>query len=356
MLGLSSYAPSVDDTVTLNTFYNWSYGQDVINAVVHEISEGAMGRVGGLGDQNSAWSTMDLFRYSSQSVTDYTDGRDGKTTYFSPTGSVLSSLSFNNEYNGTTKVNSGDTADFTQQDVFGAGITGETNTLSQTDIAMMDAIGWKPLDTKAPVPVITSEVLSSGKVTLTGSTAEANDTISVYDGTALLGTTTTASNGTWTFTTGTVSDVIHTYTATATDLAGNVGQSSNEAILGSTNADTLVGTSGNDIILGNGGNDKITGGKGSDKLTGGGGNDTFIYWGTAASSPASHDTITDFTHGYDQINLENIPGITAVRGVPTFQGKLTGSGNVTLNAHSVAYGEVGGNTYVLVTRRMRQKS
>src|SRR4029079_12031720 len=65
MLGLSSSTPSIDDTVTLNTSYNWSYGQDVIDAMEHEITEGAMGRVGGLGDQNSVWSTMDLFRYSS---------------------------------------------------------------------------------------------------------------------------------------------------------------------------------------------------------------------------------------------------------------------------------------------------
>ena len=127
------------------------------------------------------------------------------------------------------------------------------------------------LDTTAPVPVITSEVLSSGKVTLTGTTAEANDAIAVYDGATLIGTTTTASNGTWSFTTAKVSNVVHTYTATATDVAGNVGHSSNEAILGSAKAATLVGTPGNDIIIGNGGNDTITGGLGADTLTGGSG-------------------------------------------------------------------------------------
>jgi hypothetical protein len=44
------------------------------------------------------------------------------------------------------------------------------------------------LDTTPPVPSITSEVLTNGKVTLTGTTAEANDAISVYDGSNLLGT------------------------------------------------------------------------------------------------------------------------------------------------------------------------
>ena len=193
------------------------------------------------------------------------------------------------------------------------------------------------------IPVITSETLSNGKVTLTGSAAaEANDIISVYDGSTLLGITTTDSHGTWSFTTKKVSNAAHFYTADATDLAGDVGHSGNEAILGSSKNDTLVGTSGNDIIIGNGGNDRITGGGGADLLTGGSGKVTFIYNAAVDSTPAGHDTITDFTHGHDKIDFSNIAGIN------TFQGKLTGSGNLTLNSHSVAYIEVGGNTVVLI--------
>ncbi|MGZ5529065.1 MAG: Ig-like domain-containing protein [Limisphaerales bacterium] len=201
------------------------------------------------------------------------------------------------------------------------------------------------VDQTAPLPVITNEVLNKhGAVTLTGTTGEANDTVTVYDGTTLLGTTTTASNGAWSFTPGKVSNVVHTYTATATDVAGNVGHSINEAILGSTKADTLVGTSGNDIINGNGGNDIITGGLGADTLTGGSGNVTFVYNSIADSTPSSHDTITDFTHGHDKIDFTNIAGINASH----FQGQLTGSGNLSLHAHSVAYIEVNGNTEVVV--------
>ena len=204
------------------------------------------------------------------------------------------------------------------------------------------------LDTTAPVPVITSEVLSSGKVTLTGTTAEANDAIAVYDGTTLLGTTATASNGTWSFTTGKVSNVVHGYTATATDVAGNVGHSSDEAILGSTNADTLVGASGNDIIIGNGGNDTITGGLGADTLTGGSGKVKFVYNSSSDSTPSSHDTITNFSASQDIIDFTNIAGINTNNHIPTFQGQLTGSGNLSLHAHSVGYIEVNGNTDVLV--------
>ena len=153
----------------------------------------------------------------------------------------------------------------------------------------------------------------------------------------------------WSFTTGNVSSaVVHIYTVTGTDIAGNIGQSSNEAILGSSGADTLVGTSGNDIIIGRGGNDNITGGGGADRLTGGTGNDAFVYNAITDSTPASHDTITDFTHNLDKIDFTNIAGINAIGGIPTFEGKLTGSGNLTLNAHSVGYIVVGGNAEVLV--------
>ena len=181
------------------------------------------------------------------------------------------------------------------------------------------------IDQSAPAPVITSEVLGkNGAVTLTGTTLEANDTIAVYDGKTLLGTTTTASDGSWSLGVGTPSNVVHTYTATATDVAGNVGGGSNEAIYGSQKADTLVGTSGNDVIMGNGGNNQIAGGAGADLLTGGSGNVTFVYNAATDCTPASHDTITDFRHNHDTIDLTKIAGINASHGIPTFQGKYQG--------------------------------
>ena len=161
ILGLSSSAPSIDDTVTLNTYYidhpagstPLTFGQDVINGLVHELSEGVMGRIGGLGDLLSAngtsfgpyFSTMDLFRYSAPGVHDYTDGRDGSPTYFSSNGTTLSSssdLSFNNDYDGSTRNNKGDVADWTQQDVFGTTGGGETLTLTQTELDVMAALGY----------------------------------------------------------------------------------------------------------------------------------------------------------------------------------------------------------------------
>ena len=154
MLGLNSSTPTIDDTVTLNTYYPKAFGQDVINGLIHEISEGGLGRVGGLGDQNGVWSTMDLFRYTAAGAPDYTDGRDGVTTYFSSDGGATVSnqnesakgaptLSFNNEYNSSgTRVNKGDTADWTQNAVFGSTGNGETLTLNQTELDLMEALGW----------------------------------------------------------------------------------------------------------------------------------------------------------------------------------------------------------------------
>ncbi|WP_328514992.1 Ig-like domain-containing protein [Ralstonia solanacearum] len=49
-------------------------------------------------------------------------------------------------------------------------------------------------------------------------TAEANSTISIFDGTTLLGTTTADASGNWTFTpTTALTDGSHSLTATATD-------------------------------------------------------------------------------------------------------------------------------------------
>lgn len=149
MLGISSYAPATDDTVTLNTSYGWSYGQDVVAAIEHELTEGGMGRIGALGKNTDnaghvLWSTMDLFRYSAPGVRDYTDGVDRQTTYFSVDGNQLL-LPFHNQYTGPSSINhGGDTADYSVLDMFGTGSPGTALTLSSTDITNMNVLGWTP--------------------------------------------------------------------------------------------------------------------------------------------------------------------------------------------------------------------
>src|SRR5262249_39811306 len=53
-------------------------------------------------------------------------------------------------------------------------------------------------------------------------TAEANSSIKIFDGGKQIGTVTTDSKGTWSFDTGNLDDGSHSFSATATDAAGNV--------------------------------------------------------------------------------------------------------------------------------------
>ena len=78
------------------------------------------------------------------------------------------------------------------------------------------------IDTVAPnAPVEVGDLIVNGtQVQLTG-TAEANSTLQVYDGTTLVGTTTTNATGNWTVMTSPLSIGAHALSATATDAAGN---------------------------------------------------------------------------------------------------------------------------------------
>ncbi|MGY8662688.1 Ig-like domain-containing protein [Bradyrhizobium sp. UFLA05-109] len=92
------------------------------------------------------------------------------------------------------------------------------------------------VDTVAPnAPVLVSDTLAASNKVVVSGTAEAGSTIKLYEGTTLLGTAVTASNGTWSVTTGSLSDGSHAFTATATDAAGNLSNLS--AVL-----DPVVGT------------------------------------------------------------------------------------------------------------------
>ena len=73
-----------------------------------------------------------------------------------------------------------------------------------------------------PAPIVISDKVIGGRVVLSGTYAQGDTTISVYDGTSLLGTTTNGANGNWVYTTGPLANGAHAFTSTATDGAGNV--------------------------------------------------------------------------------------------------------------------------------------
>lgn len=130
------------DNVTLNTSFSWNFSTDVVDTMMHEISEGGMGRVGGLGfGLGGRFSTMDLFSYNSTTFAYDTSTTDASRV-FSFNGGVTTSAAAGLFY---FAANSGDdAADFQELDVFGTGTPGETFNLSTTDIQEMEALGWTP--------------------------------------------------------------------------------------------------------------------------------------------------------------------------------------------------------------------
>jgi hypothetical protein len=180
MLGLSTFTPppsSFDATITLNTNYP---GLDEVSAIEHEITEGAMGRIGGLGEktystlsgtlQSSIWGAPDLFRYSNGVY----DKQPNDTTYFSSNGgSTISSLAY-------FTVNSGnDTADLNANDVFGFN---GAYTFSQTDKEMMNALGWEPI--LPELEITTNSLRPLNANVQTGDTISLSATVKNYGATS----------------------------------------------------------------------------------------------------------------------------------------------------------------------------
>jgi Ca2+-binding RTX toxin-like protein len=94
-----------------------------------------------------------------------------------------------------------------------------------------------------------------------------------------------------------------------TQSKGGKTESINNDILTGTKANNKFnGLAGNDTIKGMGGNDFIIGGLGADKLTGGAGKDTFDFNSSLeiGKKGATRDSILDFTHGQDKIDLSGI--------------------------------------------------
>ncbi len=146
ILGLHGPDSTTDDSVVLNSNLNWTYGADAAGVLEHEISEGAMGRIGGLGVQNGLWGPMDLFRYSAPGVRDYTGGADGLPAYFSVGGTTLLTQ-FHNSVSTSGAFDGQDLADWnaTSGDAFGPGGPGDPGTISATDMAVMNVLGWDPV-------------------------------------------------------------------------------------------------------------------------------------------------------------------------------------------------------------------
>ncbi|MEA2834747.1 MAG: hypothetical protein QOG66_2949 [Methylobacteriaceae bacterium] len=203
LLGLpgatTSSSPDLD--LILGNGFTWNFdpnnraagGYDAIGAIEHELSEGGMGRVGGLGYQNSNWGPMDLFRYSSAGQRDYTGGKDGLTTYFSADGSTLATdHPYHNSVNAAGQFDKADPADWdVGGDAFGFGSPGVPGLLSSVDLTVLDVLGWTPV-VAGSVSIGNASVTEGDSgtqtatftVTRTGGTAAFSVNYATADGTA----------------------------------------------------------------------------------------------------------------------------------------------------------------------------
>ena len=75
-----------------------------------------------------------------------------------------------------------------------------------------------------------SDIANANVLTLTG-TGAGNATVNVYDGTTLLGTTTSSVNGAWSFTTAALANGAHSFTATDMDSSGDISEASSALVV-----------------------------------------------------------------------------------------------------------------------------
>ncbi|RDI49528.1 calcium-binding protein, partial [Microvirga subterranea] len=105
-------------------------------------------------------------------------------------------------------------------------------------------------------------------------------------------------------------DLNGTGNSLANTLTGNGGHNrlnggaGDDLLKGGAGNDTLQGGSGQDRLLGGAGDDLLKGGAGNDRLTGGTGQDTFVF-----ERGGGTDTVTDFRHGQDRIDVSGLSGV-----------------------------------------------
>jgi Ca2+-binding RTX toxin-like protein len=123
-------------------------------------------------------------------------------------------------------------------------------------------------------------------------------------------------------------------------------EAGNDTVFGNGGADLIFGGSGNDDLRGGAGNDSLAGDFGQDRLTGGSGANTFTLLRVSDSlvGASSHDIVTDFVHGVDKINLNNIDAVPDIAGNQAF--RFVGGGAFAFEGDLRAASS-GGNTFIL---------
>jgi FG-GAP-like repeat len=152
VLGLPFGGTPFDDFVTLNSDFGpsgytfdpnnraVSGKYDAIGALEHEVSEGIFGRIGNLGltvnGQSGLYTPLDLFRYSSPGVRDFSPGNND---FFSVDGQhLLTEFNNHNQFGGDVS----DWYPSIQGDSYGDGYKGVMGAVTPTDLRELDVLGW----------------------------------------------------------------------------------------------------------------------------------------------------------------------------------------------------------------------
>jgi hypothetical protein len=146
---------------------------------------------------------------------------------------------------------------FTSKATDAAGNTSLVSAADAVTVASSSTTPTTPVASDAPIKFTgLNGDLPNHTVNVTGS-ADAHSQIKFYDNGTLIGSTTTKSYGSFSFTTPKpLSDTVHTITAQEFNSSGKlVGTSPGAVVIGSSSADTLKSTSGNDILSGHAGSD-----------------------------------------------------------------------------------------------------
>ena len=315
LLGLSIFTPAVDDTVLLNSKSGFTFGQDAVGAVLHELSEGVFGRIGSLG-VNLAWEPLDLFRFTAAGVRDFTGGADGVKTFFGLDATHVTTLAFHNSISAAGVFDGQDLGDWTgvKGDAFGPQGPSTPGSLSGTDLRLLDVLGLTPRT--GGTPTADDDVLMGspgGGDTING--LAGNDTITGFG---------PASN----YLRGGDGDDSIVGGSGFDDINGNKGDDTidggvggDDWLVGGQGNDLITSHAGNDLIYGNLGNDTLIAGSGNDILRGGQGDDSIVAGSgnDFISGDRGNDTIqagsgADTFHTFAQAGIDKVIGFSEAKG------------------------------------------
>jgi hypothetical protein len=329
---------------------------DTVPPVVSSVVASGSGITNGTGDLN-AGHVVTLTVNLSEAVTvaggtpTLTLNDGGKATYVGGSGSNVLTFSYTVAAGQNTAA-----LTVTAVNLNSATVADAAGNAANLTAAVTTPTGTLQIDTTAPTaPVISSDSPASGTaITLTG-TAEANSTVTVYEGTSALGTVAANSAGAWSLTTGQLSSGSHTFIATATDAAGNVSAVSQpiDPVVGNVSAvsqpiDPTVGnniysanntsltiTDTNDTVILSGSNDTVNLTGSNDAIQLSGSNNQLIITGShnSVSVTGSNDSVS--SNGADVVTFSGSGGNTVDATIGSggnfnLADKLSGSGNDTL--------------------------